>query len=720
VARGIENTRRIWAGRLTGVAAALWIVLGLVASPAAAQDPGRWAETGRSTIPIYYYQGVTSDPETNLFFDGVYSGLYRTDSQLRETARNDDVIPPTVRATEGYNHIGDITWDAAEGGRILLPLECYYPGTPNGGNTCPPTGQIGTGSIGVADPVTLQWRYYVKLHPDDIKKVMWAEVSPDGSLLWTSSGNKLLAYDMADITEANAVGTLGATMPRPVRTYPNAVPPSGITGATFYRDGRLYVAGQSAGPFRVYSIDLTNATTAQSERLEIERQIIGESEGLDVFRSLGGVLHWQIQPYNSESQVPTYDPQNGTLLHFVPVAADVRDDDNDGVLDGSDNCAGVPNADQADGDGDGEGDVCDADDDNDNVDDLDDNCETTPNADQADGDGDGIGDACDVVVDDCLSKPCDDDQDGVLDSDDNCLTVPNADQANSDADADGDACDADDDNDGVADADGDNCPTTANSDQADTDQDGQGDACDADDDGDRVDDGGDNCVTTANPDQANSDRDRRGDACDPDDDNDGREDFRDNCRTTSNSGQLDTDDDDAGDRCDPDDDNDGVEDPADNCPILPNPAQANADRDARGDDCDADDDNDRVSDASELRAGTRPLDRDSDDDGLADGAEDRNGNGRLNRGETDPARRDTDRDRLTDGLERGRAHGVRNPDGPVKGTRPSRFHRDRDPGTRTRARRRDTDGDGTRDGREDANHNGRRDHGETNPRRADA
>ena len=47
----------------------------------------------------------------------------------------------------------------ADGGRILLPLECYYPGTPGGANTCQ------TGSIGVADPDTLQWQYYVKLDP---------------------------------------------------------------------------------------------------------------------------------------------------------------------------------------------------------------------------------------------------------------------------------------------------------------------------------------------------------------------------------------------------------------------------------------------------------------------------------------------------------------------------------------------------------------------------
>jgi len=108
---------------------ARWTALALVALSAAAQaaDPGRWTQTGSSTMPLYYYQGVTSDPAGHFYFDGVDVGLYRTDSQLNEQARNDDVIPPAVTAAEGYNHVGDITWDGAEGGRILLPLECYYP-----------------------------------------------------------------------------------------------------------------------------------------------------------------------------------------------------------------------------------------------------------------------------------------------------------------------------------------------------------------------------------------------------------------------------------------------------------------------------------------------------------------------------------------------------------------------------------------------------------------
>ena len=249
----------------------------VAATPAHGSDPGRWKLTGTTSLPILYYQGVTVDPARNLYFDGVYVGLYRTDSGFTETGRTDDVIPPEVHLREGYNHIGDISYDRAEGGRVLLPLECYVPNGPNGGNPCL------HGSIGVADPRTLQWRYYVKLDPAEIPKAMWNEVSPDGTLLWTSSGDDLLAYRMADITAANAAPEHAPI--HSVRRLRGAVPPSGITGATFI-DGRLYVAGQGGGPFRVYSIDLADG----SRRLEIERRIVGESEGLVTAALKGGTL----------------------------------------------------------------------------------------------------------------------------------------------------------------------------------------------------------------------------------------------------------------------------------------------------------------------------------------------------------------------------------------------------------------------------------------------
>ena len=38
------------------------------------------------------------------------------------SGRNADAIPADVHTSEKYNHIGDLTWDAGEGGRVLLPL----------------------------------------------------------------------------------------------------------------------------------------------------------------------------------------------------------------------------------------------------------------------------------------------------------------------------------------------------------------------------------------------------------------------------------------------------------------------------------------------------------------------------------------------------------------------------------------------------------------------
>lgn len=276
-----------------------------VAPGASAHDPGRWRLAGHRSVPLYDYQGITSDDRGHFYFDGIDFGLYRTDLGLHEQARNDDVIPPGVTARVGYNHIGDLTYDRREGGRLLLPMECYYEQL---GNTC------GKGAIGVADPRTLRWRYYVQLDPRDIPKAMFAEVSPDGRLLWTSVGRDLLAYRVGDISRRNAAPT--GREPRPVRRLRNAVPPSGVTGAAFRR-GRLFVAGQIGDDFRVYSIDMRTGRRLHRDRLEIERTIVGESEGLDFTPALGGVLHWQIQPANTHA-LPTYGVDHGTILTFVP------------------------------------------------------------------------------------------------------------------------------------------------------------------------------------------------------------------------------------------------------------------------------------------------------------------------------------------------------------------------------------------------------------------
>jgi hypothetical protein len=279
--------------RLVALAAVV-LLLPMAAAPAA--DPGRWRLTGRSAIPLEYFQGIASDPDRHVFFDGVFAGLYRTDDRLRERARRETAIPPEVTAARGYNHIGDPTWDARERGRILLPLECYMPGAPGGSNTCR------RGAIGVADPLTLQWRYLVELDPAEIPKAMWAEVSPDGRLVWTSSGGDLLAYRSAAISRAAS----GAPPLRAVARISGVVPPSGISGAAFYGD-RLLVAWRAATGFEVTSIDLATG----NRRLEIQRPAELEPEGLDVADTLGGVLHWIVRPASGAGNV---------LLHYEPTA----------------------------------------------------------------------------------------------------------------------------------------------------------------------------------------------------------------------------------------------------------------------------------------------------------------------------------------------------------------------------------------------------------------
>lgn len=289
--------------RVAGLAAFLSLAL---CAPASAKDPGRWTLAGWSSVSNFYWQGVTSaGPKGTLFFSGPVQGLYRDTRGLRQTAGLEPAIPASVAAAEGYNHVGDISYDGAEGGRVLLPLECYQPGGPNGGNTC------GTGAIGVADPSTLAFRYYVKLDPTEIPKAMWVEASPDGQLLWTSSGDDLLAYSAADVTAANAAP--GAAPIRSVRRLAGAVPPSGVTGAAFL-GGRLYLAGAQGTTYQVWSID--TATGAARWELVIPN-VQGEAEGLHATSLLGGTLHFLVAPLAAK---PTFGPTVG-LLHFARGAA---------------------------------------------------------------------------------------------------------------------------------------------------------------------------------------------------------------------------------------------------------------------------------------------------------------------------------------------------------------------------------------------------------------
>jgi hypothetical protein len=294
--------------RAAAVAAALGALLAATPGPAAAAPEGLRLADARP-VPIEYFQGLTHDRAGARFFDGVVAGLYRTDRALRERARVPVAIPPPVAGTFGFDHIGDLSWDRAEGGRLLLPFECFTPGAPNGGNTC------GQGGFGVTDPATLALRYVVALDPVDIAKAMWAEVSPDGALVWTSSGGDLIAYRTADVSAQNAGA---AVRIRPVVRLRGAVPPSGVTGAAFLR-GRLLLAGQSAGALQIWSVDARTG----ARRREVALGVAGESEGLDVLDDGHGLVHWLVTPFDLRGRAPTYGTGHTELLSFV-AAADAR------------------------------------------------------------------------------------------------------------------------------------------------------------------------------------------------------------------------------------------------------------------------------------------------------------------------------------------------------------------------------------------------------------
>jgi hypothetical protein len=212
--------------------------------------------------------------------------------------------------------------------------------------------------------------------------------------------------------------------------------------------------------------------------------------------------------------------------------------------------------------------------DDDGVVDNSDNCPSVSNANQTDSDADFIGDACDSCPAD---NGNDADQDGVCGNVDNCPTVPNASQQNSDGRGAGDACLEGIDNDGdLWENEVDNCPSVANTDQSDSDLDLAGDVCETcpldqfnDADGDGRCANLDNCPEIPNFDQLDSDADLLGDACDTDNDNDGRPNANDNCPLAANPAQSDFDNDGQGDACDTDRDGDAVVDSGDRCQLTP-------------------------------------------------------------------------------------------------------------------------------------------------------
>jgi hypothetical protein len=299
----------------------------------AAPTRAGWKLHGATALSIAYNQGATFDAaRRDFFFDGVTSisnsGLYRTNASLVQTAANASVIPAT---REGYNHAGDLSFDPVAG-RVLLPLECYYPA--NGGNTC------GVGAIGVADPRTLRFLYYVNLDRAQIQKAMWVEISPDGRWIWTSSGTHLLVYRAVEVNATTAehqrAGAAGALVGRDLGSV---LPSSGVTGAAFYGDAltrfpRLLLALNRGAYSELISYSVSTASdgaprllinATRSEITVAKSSSDNEPEGLTVTGAgisanpLGGVLDWLMLPVFTPTSV------FARILGFLPSPAPPRD-----------------------------------------------------------------------------------------------------------------------------------------------------------------------------------------------------------------------------------------------------------------------------------------------------------------------------------------------------------------------------------------------------------
>ena len=63
----------------------------------------------------------------------------------------------------------------------------------------------------------------------------------------------------------------------------------------------------------MWSID----TSDGSRELVLERTIVGESEGLDIVKAMGGVLHWQVTPLQTGGLPPTFGTGHSAVMHFV-------------------------------------------------------------------------------------------------------------------------------------------------------------------------------------------------------------------------------------------------------------------------------------------------------------------------------------------------------------------------------------------------------------------
>jgi len=160
----------------------------------------------------------------------------------------------------------------------------------------------------------------------------------------------------------------------------------------------------ASGEYRVASFDFSIESSAESQTIYIDTSSYRPSHTTVLSRVEGNAV---------VGVLPVLD----TWSH---------DYDEDGIVNGDDNCPFVANSGQEDGDSDDVGDVCD-------------NCDGESNPSQEDTDSDGVGDVCDVCAghDDGEDADSDDIPDGC----DNCPAESNPGQEDFDNDGKGDACD---------------------------------------------------------------------------------------------------------------------------------------------------------------------------------------------------------------------------------------------------------------------------------------
>ena len=152
----------------------------------------------------------------------------------------------------------------------------------------------------------------MKLDSAFIDKAMWAEASPDGTLLWTSSGSgsDLLAYDMSEIKAANAA-------PGGPRLKP--VPRVGGRGTADRYHGRDVLQAQAVRAAVGNALPgLVDRSHRWIARLKIEKMVRGEFEGLDIVKALDGDLHWLITFLLAGGLLLIYG-NTSALVHFERV-----------------------------------------------------------------------------------------------------------------------------------------------------------------------------------------------------------------------------------------------------------------------------------------------------------------------------------------------------------------------------------------------------------------